>query len=550
MKFSVTGLRAGVSIFKSIEAIKATSLNSDISLCGTSFSLDFPISFKMTSNSTTLSPNHLKTLSPALKSIEANLDILIIQAERDGILQELVEYLALHPKLTLAFASTLTAASTSISSTAKTSTLSNMDIDTFSLPGAAAHVQDKPPSLSKENSVVQEPKMRLQRSTVQPTLPHELLLKIADYIDDGKDFINWIQALTDGKYPSVGDLSLILELQEITGLESENMWPSLNLDATQSMENIRFMSRLSHYFKRIDFGSFCGRWPPEQIILAVPSPKPYVSATIAIPLTKVSLAALVKSKIAKISICRGDAKEEDYESFCGCLQYVIGLKEVDLYDVPSVLLDFLYKSLPDCELESLVVAGHFRRDLRLGNLANVLLLTKLKKLDLSGFNLTLREMQALSQSISQSQLLTLTLGDPRVISEMDVEQIIQCLTDCLIESSVETVKLEGWYLDRERGQYLMDNLPRIRRLKTMKLYNSIPFADSPFFFECVVGTTANIEVLGFQDVEFSAADDDDEEKEDDDPLNLRDLATRYKQYYNTYTKLERKIFSKIFKHDP
>ena len=44
----------------------------------------------------------------------------------------------------------------------------------------------------------------------QPMLPHEIVLRIAQYIEDGSDFMNWIQALKKIQYPSLGDLGLIL----------------------------------------------------------------------------------------------------------------------------------------------------------------------------------------------------------------------------------------------------------------------------------------------------------------------------------------------------
>ena len=172
--------------------------------------------------------------------------------------------------------------------------------------------------------------------------------------------------------------------------------------------------------------------------------------------------------------------------------------------------------------------------MRIANLSQALPLTKLKSLDLIDFNLSVKDMQALSQGIAGSGLKTLLLVNSFIDDEQDIEPIIRHLTDGLLKSCVETVELRSWALNRERLQYLMENLQNFKFLKKLSLLRCLTFQDAPFYLlECALNTTADV-TASFD--KFNR-------------VNLQELAPRYKQYKETYTKQERKLFSRIFEYD-
>ena len=143
----------------------------------------------------------------------------------------------------------------------------------------------------------------VQRSSIQPILPHEILLKIGDYIHIGRDFIRWVTALTVEKYPTAGDLSLILHLKKKTGLKSEDMWPCLKIYKAKITSEIALsLSKVSHFFSEIKFANLdipsgSSDWQPNFIKDAVSSLKPVVTARIPFSLNEDTLISLADCNI-------------------------------------------------------------------------------------------------------------------------------------------------------------------------------------------------------------------------------------------------------------
>ena len=131
-----------------------------------------------------------------VESIKQELNILLEKAGKYGVLKELVNYWNKHPNLH-----------------------EFHQQDTAAFNGAGYSLGDEIDAVpvgvveEEENrgAVVVSQHLEVQKSTVKPILPHEILLKIADYIAAGDDFINWVKALEEEQYPSRGDLPLILQ---------------------------------------------------------------------------------------------------------------------------------------------------------------------------------------------------------------------------------------------------------------------------------------------------------------------------------------------------
>ena len=207
-----------------------------------------------------------------------------------------------------------------------------------------------------------------------------------------------------------------------------------------------------------------------------------------------------------------------------------GLKQLELCNLHSPFLEVFYKSLPNYNLEHLALFGSHQLNSNISKLAEVLPLTKLKTLRLSFFSITLQEMQTLAQSIVESQITGLQLYYLRISNEGYIERMIRCLTDALVKSCVETVELKGWKPNRVRLQYLMEHLGDMKSLKLLDL-DKVPVEDAPFYLECALKTTANID-LKFQTIPQR--------------FNLRELAPRYKQFKETYSEKEREFLARSF----
>ena len=225
----------------------------------------------------TIRQQEQRSFYPAIKFMRASQDQIIDHAENDGILKDLFEYLKQHPKL-MGFVDG------SSSSTVKTPSSTPANGIPSSSGGEAECIpveESVAIAIEGQRKEMVQSTVLVQRSSVKPILPHEILLKIADYISDGDDFINWVTALTEEKYPTVGDLSLILDLQQKTGLESGDMWPCLEMhQAKATRVNALSLSKVSHFFRSIVFSN---SYPPKLIRVAVPSLKPVVSAKFSLP---------------------------------------------------------------------------------------------------------------------------------------------------------------------------------------------------------------------------------------------------------------------------
>ena len=480
-------------------------------------------------------PNDLDS-AIKIKNILIGQDQIIKLAESQGILKHLIEYLKQHQTLNLnATEGPSSDGERPISSMAE---IDSAPVETQEESEAVA-IEDQQ---KDENQMVQSTVL-VQRSSVKPILPHEILLKIGYYIRQGQDFINWVTALTEEKYPTVGDFSLILDLQQKTGLKSEDMWPCLEMyKAKTTRATALSLSKVSHFFSEIKFANVTlhsdpSDWSPSSIKVAVSSLKPVVTARIPFSLSEDTLISLADCKITRLII---DCAPEDvfqlssYESLFECLKDVNGLKQLELWRLPYPFLEVFYKSLPNYNLEHLTIFGFRQRNFNISILAEVLPLTKLKTLRLSFFSLTLQDMQSLAQSIAVSRITNLWLRYPKIGNEDDIEPIIRCLTDGLVNSCVETVSLLGWKPNRVRLQYLMEHLGDMKSLKKLYLYDGVPVEDAPFYLECALKTTA---IIDFKFESISQR------------FNSQELAPRYKQFKESYSADEIKFFSKVFPHD-
>ena len=159
-------------------------------------------------------PEPASILIPFVESmVKQDFGNLLEKAGKYGVLKELVNYWNKHPTLHEFYLQETTVA---IASAAESS-LPN-EINAFSM-----HVLEEE---KIRGAVVVQQHLQVRKRTVKPMLPHEILLKISYYIKNGADFINWVKALEEEQYPSRGDLPLILELQEKTGLKSIKIWPT------------------------------------------------------------------------------------------------------------------------------------------------------------------------------------------------------------------------------------------------------------------------------------------------------------------------------------
>ena len=244
----------------------------------------------------TIHPQEQHILSPAIKFMRASQDLIIDRAETDGILKDLFEYLKQHPKLMgLEDENSSAVANEEPSSSASAVYAECIPVE----ESVAVAIQDQ---RKDENQMVQSTVL-VQRSSVKPILPHEILLKIGDYIQRGQEFINWVTALTEEKYPTVGDLSLILDLQQKTELKSEDMWPCLKMhQAKATRATALSLSKVSHFFSEIQFANDAlisdpSDWSPSSIKVAVSSLKLVVTARIPFSLNEDTLISLADCNI-------------------------------------------------------------------------------------------------------------------------------------------------------------------------------------------------------------------------------------------------------------
>ena len=129
-----------------------------------------------------------QSFSPAIKFMKASQDQIIDRAETDGILKDLFEYLKQHPKLVRLEDENSSAVANEEPSSAA--------VYAECIPVEESEAVAIDDQRKDENQMVQST-VPVKRSSVKPILPHEILLKIADYISDGDDFINWVTALTE-----------------------------------------------------------------------------------------------------------------------------------------------------------------------------------------------------------------------------------------------------------------------------------------------------------------------------------------------------------------
>ena len=374
----------------------------------------------------------------------------------------------------------------------------------------------------------------------QPMLPHEILLRIAHYIENGTDFMNWIKALKEIQYPTMGDLGLILDLQEMTKLDSDDMWPCLKMAAVNPSEEIALMiANVCQFFKEIDFimydyglglGSELGlgielvyAWQPVYISKAITSLKPCVSAGIWWPKNDVPLITPSECKITEFVIAlridRDDESEVDdeesaetlslkYGSLCEDLKKFQGLVKLNLYELPPAFIDTFLHQMHLFGILELVIDNVYQRNrFSITNLASALSLKKLNYLRLGQFALNLQEMELLSQTFGPSQLKELILFDLDISLE-ELEPVIRSLTDGLVNSVLEIVELEEWVgldgldvlgFDGEKFQYLMENLCNMKSLKKLEITGPTFYtSDIPFYVNCALKTTADI-FLTFED---------------------------------------------------
>ena len=365
----------------------------------------------------------------------------------------------------------------------------------------------------------------------QPMLAHEILLRIAHYIENGIDFMKWIQALKEIQYPSMGDLGLILDLQELTGLDSSNMWPCLNLITVAPSEEIALMiANVCQFFKKIDFfddgpGVNWIAWYPVYISRAISSLKPYVVAGMNFPNKVVPLTKFAECQIKKFGIMEihsddefEESEEDDderlglpinpnliYESLCEHLKNIQGLETLLLCEVPSEFLDTFFQQMHSFGISKLVIWVE-SENRSIANLASALRLKKLNSLSLGGGYLDQIDMDCLSPSIGLSQLKELCLYHITIDDDDDDDDtkfILQLLTDGLVNSIVEIVTFDEVVgLELENIKYLMENLCNMKSLK--KLYiqglnTSFYSSDIPFLVQCARETTADIFIqLGVQ----------------------------------------------------
>ena len=84
-----------------------------------------------------------------------------------------------------------------------------------------------------------------------PILPFEMLEKIASFITNGSDFMNWLRAFE--KYPSIGNFKLILDFQKENRLKDCDLWPELNLKENLTDKACQLLGPISSLFKEIIF---------------------------------------------------------------------------------------------------------------------------------------------------------------------------------------------------------------------------------------------------------------------------------------------------------
>jgi hypothetical protein len=362
----------------------------------------------------------------------------------------------------------------------------------------------------------------------QPMLPHEILLRIAQYIEDGSDFMNWIQALKKIQYPSLGDLGLILDLQELTNLNSSDMWPCLYISYVAPSEEIALMiANVCQFFKKIDCngirdGEDAYAWHPVYISKAITSLKPWVSARIKFPINDVPLTILGECKITEFGVMtrkyddfyddfygddksdKSDESEVDdgsaetldsrYRSLCENLKNIQGLDYLILCELPSAFLDTFFQQMHSFGISKLKIdIDRELDDNSIDNLVSALRLKKLKTLCFGGCELGLIDMQLLSPTFGLSQLKELSLFFIHMDDD-EIKPIIQSLTDGLVNSIVEIFQLsECFELRSEDIQYLMENLCNMKSLKKLDIseptFNS---SDIPFLVQCARETTADI----------------------------------------------------------
>ena len=235
-----------------------------------------------------------QSFSPAIKFMKASQDQIIDRAETDGILKDLFEYLKQHPKLVRLEDENSSAVANEEPSSAA--------VYAECIPVEESEAVAIDDQRKDENQMVQST-VPVKRSSVKPILPHEILLKIGYYIRQGQDFINWVTALTEEKYPTVGDFSLILDLQQKTGLKSEDMWPCLEMyKAKTTRATALSLSKVSHFFSEIKFANLdipsgSSDWQPNFIKDAVSSLKPVVTARIPFSLNEDTLISLADCNI-------------------------------------------------------------------------------------------------------------------------------------------------------------------------------------------------------------------------------------------------------------
>ena len=143
-------------------------------------------------------------LAPSFEIISKSLDSIIEQAIRYGVLNDMFGYLKEHPNW-IRYQRDCQDGISSSTEFGRTTEKVSLDEEIDALPVQAVEEGDI------GEAVVDQQHSQVQKTTVRPILPHEILLKIANYIAAGDDFINWVKALEEEQYPSRGDLPLILQ---------------------------------------------------------------------------------------------------------------------------------------------------------------------------------------------------------------------------------------------------------------------------------------------------------------------------------------------------
>ena len=318
-----------------------------------------------------------------------------------------------------------------------------------------------------------------------PILPHDILLHIMDFMDDGETMLHWLQALQSISYPSLGSLSLLLSFYH--SIKSDQLlpvdfWPYLELDivaadgSTDKSSILDSLKQVMHFFTAIKLDEEL--WGLEEISAKFTNTKPALTLSLdASRLTNDKVTLLGQCAFNQIDLWYIKDAKIPYPLFSSFFQYAWhNLSCLHLYECPGDIQFYQILKMGLEESKTITDFSILSSDLSRGGLEEIAGAvcspsSCLARLQIRSCEVTVDSMCGLATHLAKSKLIYLDLEESLAELEgSDKTRVIEKLTDSIKESkSLCKLDLSSNGLTGTNLQYLINQLSNLVCLRELNL---------------------------------------------------------------------------------